>query len=85
MGLTAASVVTICRHGTRHLRGFYVLRGDVPEKPIGELKNGLQMIGCRSNRFPRQWAEALLEHHVGLALVGCIERRRRATESSQAE
>jgi hypothetical protein len=27
----------------RIYRGFYIQRGNVPERPIGELKNGLQM------------------------------------------
>ncbi len=32
-------------------RGFYVQRGNVPERPIGELKNGLQMDRLSSHRF----------------------------------
>jgi hypothetical protein len=32
-------------------RGFYVQRGKVPERPIGELKNGLQMDRLSSHRF----------------------------------
>ena len=32
-------------------RGFYVQRGNVPERPIGELKNGLHMDRLSSHRF----------------------------------
>jgi len=32
-------------------RGFYVQRGNVPERPIDELKNGLQMDRLSSHRF----------------------------------
>ena len=32
-------------------RDFYVQRGNVPERPIGELKNGLQMDRLSSHRF----------------------------------
>jgi hypothetical protein len=32
-------------------RGFYVQRGNVPERPIGELKNGLRMDRLSSHRF----------------------------------
>ncbi|MEZ6132417.1 MAG: transposase [Planctomycetaceae bacterium] len=35
-------------------RGFYVQRGNVPERPIGELKNGLQMDRLSSHRFHGQ-------------------------------
>jgi hypothetical protein len=31
--------------------GFYVKRGNVPERSIGELKNGLGMDRLRSHRF----------------------------------
>jgi len=31
--------------------GFYTPRGNVPERPIGELKNGLQMDRLSSSRF----------------------------------
>jgi Transposase DDE domain group 1 len=49
-------------------RGFYVQRGDVPEKPIGELKNGLQMDRLSFHRF-RANALKLLEHTLAYALV----------------
>ena len=32
-------------------QGFYVHRGNVPERPIGELKNGLHMDRLSSHRF----------------------------------
>jgi hypothetical protein len=49
-------------------RGFYVQRGDVPEKPIGELKNGLQMDRLSFHRF-RANGLKLLEHTLAYALV----------------
>lgn len=42
--------------------GFYVQRGDVPERPIGELKNGLAIDRLSSHRF---FANALtLQYHL---------------------
>jgi hypothetical protein len=72
----------INRHGTNrrfvvtHLsghpqgiyQGFYVQRGAVPEKPIGELKNGLQAERLSFHRF-RANALKLLEHTLAYALV----------------
>jgi len=49
-------------------RGFYVQRGDVPEKPIGELKNGLQMDRLSFHRF-RANGLKLLEHTLAYTLV----------------
>jgi DDE family transposase len=49
-------------------RGFYVQRGDVPEKPIGELKNGLHMDRLSFHRF-RANGLKLLEHTLAYALV----------------
>lgn len=49
-------------------RGFYVERGDVPEKPIGELKNGLHMDRLSFHRF-RANSLKLLEHVLAYALV----------------
>jgi len=48
--------------------GFYVQRGDVPEKPIGELKNGLDADRLSFHRF-RANAFKLLEHTIAYALV----------------
>jgi Transposase DDE domain group 1 len=48
--------------------GFYVQRGAVPEKPIGELKNGLQMDRLSLHRF-RANGLKLLEHTLAYALV----------------
>src|SRR5438067_13797771 len=50
-------------------RGFYVQRGNVPEKPIGELKNGLQMDRLSFHRF-RANGLKLLEHTFGLCVGG---------------
>src|SRR5258708_1407666 len=48
--------------------GFYVQRGEVPESPIGELKNGLSMDRLSFHHF-RANAMKLLEHAVAYALV----------------
>ena len=48
--------------------GFYVQRGAVPEQPIGELKNGLNMDRLSSHRF-RANSFKLLEHVMAYALV----------------
>jgi len=48
--------------------GFYVQRGGVPERPIGELKNGLQMDRLSFHRF-RANGLKLLEHVLAYALV----------------
>src|SRR5262249_30353189 len=55
-------------HGRGIYHGFYVQRGDVPEKPIGELKNGLQMDRLSFHRF-RANGLKLLEHALAYALV----------------
>jgi hypothetical protein len=46
----------------------YVKRGDIPESPIGELKNGLQGDRLSSHRF-RANGMKLLEHMLAYALV----------------
>lgn len=48
--------------------GFYVQRGAVPERPIGELKNGLHADRLSFHRF-RPNAFKLLEHTLAYALV----------------
>jgi len=74
--------IEINRHGTNRryvvtnmsghpqgiYHGFYVQRGDVPERPIGELKNGLSADRLSFHRF-RANAMKLLEHTVAYALV----------------
>jgi Transposase DDE domain group 1 len=49
-------------------RGFYVQRGAVPEKPLGELKNGLEADRLSFHRF-RANAFKLLEHVLAYALI----------------
>jgi hypothetical protein len=61
-------VTNLSGHGQGIYRGFYVQRGDVPEKPIGELKNGLQMDRLSFHRF-RANGLKLLEHTLAYALV----------------
>ena len=48
--------------------GFYVQRGDIPEKPIGELKNGLQSDRLSQHSF-RANAMCLMEHTLAYAIV----------------
>jgi hypothetical protein len=74
--------VEINRHGTNRrflvtnlsgqgqgiYHGFYVQRGDTPERPIGELKNGLHMDRLSFHRF-RANGLKLLEHTLAYALV----------------
>ena len=48
--------------------GFYCQRGGVPERPIGELKNGLDAARLSFHRF-RANALKLLEHTLAYALV----------------
>jgi Transposase DDE domain group 1 len=49
-------------------RGCYVQRGDVPERPIGELKNGLQADRLSCHGFAAN-SLRLLEHVVAYAIV----------------
>jgi hypothetical protein len=48
--------------------GFYVQRGDVPERPIGELKNGLAIDRLSSHRFLAN-ALTMQYHLLAYALV----------------
>lgn len=66
-------------------RGFYVQRGNVPERPIGELKNGLHADRLSFHRF-RPNAFKLLEHVLAYALV-VLHREAVATvpEAAHAE
>jgi hypothetical protein len=62
------TVTNLSGQGQGIYRGFYVQRGDVPEKPIGELKNGLHMDRLSFHRF-RANGLKLLEHTLAYALV----------------
>jgi hypothetical protein len=44
-------VTNLSGHPRGIYRGFYTQRGNVPERPIGELKNGLSMDRLSSHRF----------------------------------
>jgi hypothetical protein len=69
LGTNVRFVVTnMSGHPQGIYHGFYVQRGDVPEKPIGELKNGLQADRLSFHRF-RANAMKLLEHTLAYALV----------------
>jgi hypothetical protein len=61
-------VTNLSGHGQGIYHGFYVQRGDVPERPIGELKNGLHMDRLSFHRF-RANGLKLLEHTLAYALV----------------
>jgi hypothetical protein len=68
-GVNRRFVVTnLCGDGRGIYHGFYVQRGAVPEKPIGELKNGLRMDRLSFHRF-RANGLKLLEHTLAYALV----------------
>jgi hypothetical protein len=68
-GLNRRFVVTnLSGHGQGIDRGFYVQRGAVPERPLGELKNGLHMDRLSFHRF-RDNSLKLLEHTLAYALV----------------
>jgi hypothetical protein len=62
------TVTNLSGQGQGIYHGVYVQRGDVPERPIGELKNGLQMDRLSFHRF-RANGLKLLEHTLAYALV----------------
>jgi hypothetical protein len=61
-------VTNMSGHPQGIYHGFYVQRGGVPERPIGELKNGLSADRLSFHHF-RANAMKLLEHAVAYALV----------------
>jgi Transposase DDE domain group 1 len=61
-------VTNLSGHPQGIYHGIYVQRGAVPEKPIGELKNGLDADRLSFHRF-RANAFKLLEHTLAYALV----------------
>jgi hypothetical protein len=68
-GVNRRFVVTnLSGSGQGIYHGFYVQRGAVPERPIGELKNGLRMDRLSFHRF-RANGLKLLEHTLAYALV----------------
>lgn len=65
--------------------GFYVKRGDVPERPIGELKNGLAIDRLSSHRFLAN-AFTLQCHLLAYALVVLFrEALKEVTEVAHVE
>jgi hypothetical protein len=85
-GVNRRFVVTnLSGQGQGIYHGVYVQRGDVPERPIGELKNGLQMDRLSFHRF-RANSLKLLEHTLAYALV-VLHREATATipEIAKAE
>jgi hypothetical protein len=68
-GVNRRFVVTnLSGQGQGIYHGVYVQRGAVPEQPLGELKNGLQMDRLSFHRF-RANSLKLLEHTLAYALV----------------
>lgn len=61
-------VTNMSGHPQGLYHGFYVQRGAVPEKPIGEMKNGLRADRLSFHHF-RANALKLLEHTLAYALV----------------
>jgi hypothetical protein len=61
-------VTNLSGHPQGIYHGFYVQRGNVPERPIGELKNGLQADRLSSHGF-RANGMKFLEHVVAYAIV----------------
>lgn len=79
-------VTNMSGHAQGIYHGFYVKRGDVPESPIGEWKNGLQgdrlsLHGFRANGLK------LLEHLLAFALLALYREAAAATvpEMARAE
>lgn len=69
MGTNRRFVVTnLSGHPQGIYHGFYVQRGAVPERPIGELKNGLRMDRLSFHHF-RANSLKLLTHVLAYALV----------------
>lgn len=61
-------VTNLSGQGEGIYHGFYVQRGDVPERPLGEMKNGLHMDRLSFHRF-RANGLRLLESTLAYALV----------------
>jgi hypothetical protein len=61
-------VTNLSGHAQGIYQGFYVQRGNVPERPIGELKNGLNADRLSLHHF-RANAFKLLEHVMAYALI----------------
>jgi hypothetical protein len=67
-GLNTRFVVSnLSGHPAGIYHGFYVQRGNVPERPIGELKNGLAMDRLSSSRFLAN-SQKLLVHVLAYLL-----------------
>ena len=62
------TVTNLSGQGRGIYRGLYVQRGDTPERPIGERKNGLHRDRLSFHRF-RANGFKLLEHTLAYALV----------------
>ena len=71
-------VTNMSGHAGGIYQGFYVQRGNVPERPIGELKNGLHMDRLSSHRFLAN-SHKLMTHMLEYALyfVRSVSRSQR--------
>jgi hypothetical protein len=85
LGTNRRFVVTnMSGHPQGLYEGFYVKRGDVPESPIGELKNGLQADRLSAHGF-RANALRLLEHVLAYAVVVLYREGMAAAEPELAK
>ncbi|MEZ6033221.1 MAG: transposase [Planctomycetaceae bacterium] len=69
-------VTNMSGHAGGIYQGFYVQRGNVPERPIGELKNGLSMDRLSSHRFLAN-GHKLMTHLLAYALYVLFREARR--------
>jgi len=79
-GINRRFVVTNMSESPREIyREFYVKRGNVPERPIGELKNGLAMDRLSSGRFLAN-AQKLMLHVLAYQLWVLFREANQANE-----
>jgi hypothetical protein len=78
-------VTNMSGHPQGIYRGFYVKRGDVPESPIGECKNGLQADRLSAHRFRANGMKLLIHTLAYALLVLYREASCTVTEMAKAE
>lgn len=69
-------------HAADIYQGFYTQRGDVPERPIGELKHGLHMDRLSSHRFLAN-AQKLMVHVLAYLLYALFREANEQTPELQ--
>jgi hypothetical protein len=83
-GINRRFVVTNMTDSPREIyREFYVKRGNVPERPIGELKNGLAMDRLSSGRFLANAQKLML--HVLAYLLWALFREANQVANEQTD